>query len=89
MQDMFLKQLKRILPLGLPDKTLRSQITTIITRLEKRRFRQERVRPRIRLDVKVNLRKPERIRYIVYPSTSTPKDPSSFLLRELFLDRYL
>jgi hypothetical protein len=73
MQDMFLEQFKGILPLGLLNKTLRSKITTIITRVEERRFGQELVRPRVRLDVKVNLRKPERIRHIVYPSTSFPK----------------
>jgi hypothetical protein len=75
MQDMFLEQFQGILPLGLLDKTLRSKITTIITRVEERRFGQERVRPRVRLDVKVNLRKPKRIRHIVYPSTSILKHP--------------
>jgi hypothetical protein len=73
MQDMFLEQLKGLFPLGLLDKTLRSKITTIITRVEESWFGQERVRPRVRLDVKVNLRKPERIRHIVYSSTSNSK----------------
>jgi hypothetical protein len=74
---MFLEQFKGILPLGLLDKTLRSKITTIIARVEERRFGQEGVRSRVRLDVKVNLRKPERIRHIVYPSTSNLKSPEA------------